>query len=88
MLLPESPSTGYRWHLDDPPAGVVVLAALFQEAQGAGPTAGSAGVRAFLLDPGPVTPVDVVFVLRRPWETEPTERRVVTVLPPAPAAGP
>jgi predicted secreted protein len=83
VLLPESPSTGYRWHLEAPPVGVSVTASLFQEVGVGGRSAGAAGTRAFLLDSTYQEPVSVVFVLRRPWEDQAVERRVITVLPAA-----
>jgi predicted secreted protein len=83
VLLPESPSTGYRWHLDAHPPEVSVKAALFQERGVGTPSAGASGTRAFLLACDHQKPVDVVFVLRRPWEHEGIERRVITLLPPA-----
>ena len=81
VLLPESPSTGYRWHLDAHPPGVSVKGALFQEVGVGHRSLGAAGTRAFLLESDHREPVDVVFVLRRPWEQAPLERRVITLLP-------
>jgi predicted secreted protein len=80
--LPETPSTGYRWHLDDPHGEATIVSTTYRDAS-ATPVAGGAGVRVFqiwldLTDRGEM---DLTFLLRRPWEgpEQAVERRVVTV---------
>jgi predicted secreted protein len=83
VQLAESPSTGYRWELEGPPDQVEVVSSRFDSGE-AGTQAGSGGVRTFAIRLLADTDVDLVFGLSRVWESEPMERRVVTVhVPPA-----
>jgi inhibitor of cysteine peptidase len=81
VALPESPTTGYRWELEDDGQAVRILSARYDEEPDPVRTAGGGGTRTFrieLLDP---RPTEVRFVLRRPWDPQPIERRVVTIIP-------
>ena len=77
--LPESPSTGYRWELMDPPDEVEVVSSRFDSGKAAGGQAGSGGVRTFAIRLLADTDVELVFGLGRVWEDQPVERRVVIV---------
>jgi predicted secreted protein len=82
--LPESPSTGYRWELVSPRDQVEVVSSRFDDGGSAPMQAGAGGIRTFAVRLLVDTDVDLVFGLSRVWESEPVERRVVTVhVPPA-----
>ena len=76
--LPESPTTGFRWHLDPTP-GVSVIGAAFDDSSREG-VVGGAGTRVFRLHLADEKSRDVAFSLRRAWDPpdRATERRVVT----------
>jgi inhibitor of cysteine peptidase len=82
VQLPESPSTGYRWHLDDPGNDVTVVDTSYHDSSSS-PLAGGTGVRVFRLrlDRPAQAETEVPFLLRRPWERpeQAIERRIVTV---------
>jgi predicted secreted protein len=82
--LPESPSTGYRWHLDALSPDVTIVDTAYRDSSAA-PLAGGVGTRVFSLRLDVTDPAgrDLTFLLRRPWETpeHAIERRVVTVVP-------
>ena len=82
--LPESPSTGYRWELVSPLDQVEVVSSRFEDGGSASIQAGSSGIRTFAVRLLVDSDVELVFGLGRVWESEPVERRVVTVhVPPA-----
>ncbi len=77
VVLPESPSTGYRWTMVSQDERAQVVDARFEDHLTGGPTAGAGGLRTFSLH---VTGTAVLeFRLQRSWDTEPLERRTVTV---------
>jgi inhibitor of cysteine peptidase len=77
LVLPESPTTGYRWELVDLPPNVRVFASEFHDAEPH--LAGGQGARAFQLSvTGPGTH-EFTAILRRPWEGPPIERRSIIV---------
>ena len=78
IVLPESPTTGYRWELEHADGPVHVVTSTFDQAS-SNEMAGGGGVRRFHLAVEGPQLVDVAFVLRRPWEPEPIERRIVTI---------
>jgi len=82
IQLPETPSSGYRWHLDDPRGEITTVSTTYLDTS-ATPIAGGTGVRVFQirLDLTGRTEKDLTFLLRRPWEApeQAIERRVVTV---------
>ena len=77
VVLPETPSTGYRWALEGEVEGAQVVGDRFEDHPTAGPTAGAGGARTFSLHVSGT--VEIPFVLKRPWDSEPLERRTVTV---------
>lgn len=79
VVLPETPSTGYRRELENEGDSVQVVAARFEDHPGDGPIAGGAGLRTFSVRVAGSGPVPLRFGLRRPWDPEPLERRTVTV---------
>jgi predicted secreted protein len=79
VVLPETPSTGYRWELENEGPSVQLLSARFEDHPGSGRLAGGAGTRTFALHVAGAEPVELRFGLRRPWDSEPLERRIVTV---------
>jgi inhibitor of cysteine peptidase len=85
VRLPEKPSTGYRWQLEDTDPEVAVLEISYTSSSDRR-VAGGPGVRIFRLRVSSHGPVDLVFRLRRPWDPHSAalERRVVSV----PAADP
>jgi predicted secreted protein len=78
VLLPETPTSGYRWDLHDVPAGVRLLDKSFQHPR-ATLVAGAQGTRRFVLDIPRTGAYELVFDLARPWEPEPIEVRTVTI---------
>ena len=84
VRLPESPSTGYRWHLDDLSNDITVVDTSYHDSSSA-PVAGGTGTRVFRLRLERLEPAetDVPFLLRRPWERpeQAIERRIVTIAP-------
>jgi inhibitor of cysteine peptidase len=67
VALPESPTTGYRWSLPDPPAGVAVVDAGWQP-HGGPAEVGGGGIRRFRLRASAAGEHRLRFVLRREWE--------------------
>jgi inhibitor of cysteine peptidase len=77
--LPETPSSGYLWSLNRAPAGVEEVSQEYREG-GPQPIAGGTGLRSFhLFVPAPGV-YRLEFVLRRPWEAEGLERRLVSLV--------
>ncbi len=76
IRLPEAPSTGYRWELADPPAGVLGVAASYDELGSSGRLGGT-GIRTFRLTLGALADVELRFVRRRAWEEIIVEERRV-----------
>jgi inhibitor of cysteine peptidase len=79
VKLPESPTTGYRWELKNGNDAVSILEMRYEQDPGPG-RVGGGGVRTFRLRITRPLPLNLSFVLRRQWEAEPVERRVVEVL--------
>jgi predicted secreted protein len=77
--LPETPGTGYVWEPVPLPASVREVGRTFEEAA-ARPTAGGSGTRRFRLEVGRQGRHELEFLLRRPWEAAPIERRTVTLV--------
>ena len=77
--LPESPTTGFRWHLDPAPGVSVIETGL--DGSAAQGVVGGAGTRVFRLHVVDEKSRDVVFSLRRAWDPpgRVEERRVVTL---------
>lgn len=77
ISFPEAPTSGYRWELEDSgKSGHVVSSTFTQTGE---KTAGGGGTRVFCMDLRGLESLELAFVLRRSWELEPIERRVVTV---------
>jgi predicted secreted protein len=79
IKLPESPTTGYRWELENGHSAVSILETRYEQDPGQG-RIGGGGVRTFVLRITRPLPTKLSFVLRRPWEAEPVERRHVEVV--------
>ncbi|WP_437683931.1 protease inhibitor I42 family protein [Sorangium sp. So ce131] len=83
VRLPETPTSGYLWHLVGPPDGVRVVARDLEPSPAALGAAGAGGCRVFRLAvdaPGEYT---LTFELRRPWEHTPRERaRLLVIITP------
>jgi predicted secreted protein len=78
VSLPESPTSGYLWELEEGSPAAVVERSL---EQGPPPgVAGGGGFRTFRLKISQRLPATVCFVLRRPWEAEPLERRTFEIV--------
>ncbi len=81
--LPETPTSGYRWELaqlSEVPEGAIVTDRFLQEsAGGQARLVGGQGAHVFSLRGLPPGNHRLEFLLRRPWESEPLERRTVTV---------
>jgi predicted secreted protein len=77
VVLPESPSTGYRWSMVTEDDSAQVVDDRFEDHPTGGPTAGAGGQRIFSLHVSGTVVLE--FWLKRAWDTEPLERRVVTV---------
>lgn len=75
--LPESPTTGYRWELEDSSKSAHLVSSTF--VQTGGKTVGGGGTRILCVDLRGLERVELAFVLRRMWESEPIERRALTV---------
>lgn len=80
IQLPESPTTGYRWELEDENNRARISSATFEEASHAERLAGAGGTRTFRLELFDTEPLRLSFALRRQWDPEPIERRVVGVI--------
>lgn len=79
VALPESPTTGYLWELHEPPAQVAERGRRFVDEEDE-QMAGAGGARVFDVEvTGPGRHL-LVFRLRRPWEEEALETRVVEVV--------
>jgi inhibitor of cysteine peptidase len=79
IKLPESPTTGYRWELENEHSAVSILETRYEQDPSQG-RVGGGGVRTFILRIARPLPTELSFVLRRQWETEPVERRLVEVV--------
>ena len=80
VTLPESPTTGYRWQLEDASKAAHLVRSDY--AQTGAARAGGAGTRTFCLHLRGLAVLDLAFVLRRDWEPRIVERYVVTVRKP------
>jgi inhibitor of cysteine peptidase len=77
VILPENPTTGYRWMVAEP-AGVVepvdepvvLLRQKYTPERHGHAHAGSGGVRTMIFQAKNKGPADLVLLLRRPWEAE------------------
>src|SRR5215813_1107821 len=79
LKLPESPTTGYRWELENGNDAVSILKTGYEQDPSA-ERVGGGGVRTFHLQIMRPLPLKLSFGLRRQWEAEPVERRIVEVL--------
>jgi len=77
--LPENPTTGYLWAVDQAPPGVSVERGVFTTPASEHRRAGTPGVRVFDAYAPPGRHV-ISFELKRPWEAQPLERRRVTLI--------
>lgn len=77
VSLPESPTTGVRWELEDSSKSAHLVSSTFM--QTGEKTVGGGGTRIFCMNLRGLESVVLAFVLRRTWESEPIERRVLTV---------
>nr|WP_095871098.1 protease inhibitor I42 family protein [Streptomyces sp. TLI_235] len=80
IVLPESPTTGYRWELEGENDRASVAGSIFEEIRSAERLAGGGGMRIFRLDLFGTEPLRLSFGLRRQWDPEPIERRAVVVM--------
>jgi len=80
IALPESPTTGYRWELEDPGQDVHVERSDFVSSAPA--LAGGGGTRTFHVHLRGLPALELAFVLRRAWESHCIERRIVTITKP------
>ncbi|MEW1914750.1 protease inhibitor I42 family protein [Kitasatospora sp. NPDC085895] len=79
IVLPESPTTGYRWELESENNRAHVAGSIFEEIRSSERLAGGSGMRIFHLDVLGTEPLRLTFGLRRQWDPEPIERRAVEV---------
>ena len=77
--LPETPSTGYRWELENADTAVAVAESRFDQPRSETGRVGGAGARHFRLRMIQKPPFTISFVLRRQWEAAPIERRTVEI---------
>jgi predicted secreted protein len=80
VMLPESPTTGYQWHIDIPQtAGVELLGSDYSSNQDT--RLGGRGTRIFELRANAPGTTDVQFEMRRAWETSiaPAQRLRLTI---------
>jgi len=77
VALPEAPTTGYRWQLEDPAMQAHVMSADY--VQDGRALAGGTGTRTFRVHLHGLPKLELSFVLRRAWESRVVDRRVVTV---------
>jgi predicted secreted protein len=77
--LPETPTTGYQWSVEQVPAGVEEVSQRF-ESREPPPVAGGTGRRSFRLRVPVPGRYELAFVLRRPWEASGIERRSVILV--------
>jgi inhibitor of cysteine peptidase len=69
IRLPENPTTGYRWSLDEHNASVLEPSAS-PEFEPSGPAVGAGGARTFGFRAKAPGDYGVTLNLRRPWEKE------------------
>jgi predicted secreted protein len=79
VRLPEAPTTGYQWSLVSAPPGVRETGREYEQPAREA-RAGGAGTRVFVLDASTPGRHELEFRLQRPWEAEPLERRVMTLV--------
>jgi predicted secreted protein len=79
LKFSESPTTGYRWELENGNDAASILETRYEQDPSPG-RVGGGGVRTFRLQVARPLPLKLSFGLRRPWEPEAVERRVVEVL--------
>ncbi|GAA0963418.1 hypothetical protein GCM10009554_82750 [Kribbella koreensis] len=77
IALPESPATGYRWHLDHDPSEVVVVGTTYQPVPDQQGLAGGGGTRTFQLEVLTRHSITLDFYLRRSPASEPLEHQPV-----------
>ncbi len=77
--LAETPTSGYRWEVEGAAPGVEQLGDDYRESPGE-LVAGGSGIRTFRLHAPAAGSFELAFVLRRPWESEPLERRHVRLV--------
>ena len=77
--MPECPTTGYRWQLDELPPEVVLVNTTF-ELMPAAHAPGSHGIRTFLFRVLASGTHVVRLRLARAWESTPHEEAVVTIV--------
>jgi predicted secreted protein len=75
--LGSAPTTGYMWELRSVPEGVELLGTDFALPPDA--AIGDGGTHVFRLKTDRTGRFDLHFVLKRRWETEPIETRVIEV---------
>ncbi|MEV6417751.1 protease inhibitor I42 family protein [Kribbella sp. NPDC051718] len=75
IALPESPATGYRWHLDHDPSEAVVVGTTYQPDQQG--LAGGGGTRIFQLEVLARSSITLDFYLRRSPASAPLEHQRV-----------
>jgi predicted secreted protein len=77
--LAETPTSGYRWEVERAVPGVEVMGDDYLESPGE-LVAGGSGLRTFRLHATAAGSYELAFVLRRPWESEPLERRHIRLV--------
>ena len=78
IRLPETPTSGYVWELAEAPDSTRVVGDHYQQEHSTR-VAGGGGERVLEVEVRAEASVELVFELRRPWESEPLERRQVVV---------
>ena len=75
--LPSSPSTGYRWDLEQLPDGIELVD--HTTTPPAPDEVGGGGVQHFLVRADRPGTFPLGFVLKRPWEPDAAETTIITV---------
>ncbi|MFC4122868.1 protease inhibitor I42 family protein [Nonomuraea zeae] len=84
VRLPEIPSSGYRWDLQNAGDPLVrVVSTRFEEDAGEKGMAGGAGTRTFVIELLDPSIQSIGFVLKQPWQAEAIEQRLITIAPSA-----
>jgi predicted secreted protein len=77
VRLDSQPGTGYTWRIANAPGGLDYLGTTTESVPGAAP--GRGAVQTFRFVPRIVSEFTLDFVLQRPWESQPIERRRVLI---------
>jgi inhibitor of cysteine peptidase len=76
--LPETPTSGYRWELENNTPAIVVVESKFEQSE-AGRLAGASGIRKLVLHISQRGTSRVRLVLKRSWETTAIDHREIDI---------